>query len=64
MPIIAGIDNKISLFYDIGRVYMSKNFSQEKSRTLQYIGFGYKVNYRNFFANSYLTYLFLCPILC
>lgn len=56
LPIIAGIDNKISLFYDIGRVYMSKNFTQEKSRTLQDIGFGYKVNYRNFFANSYLAY--------
>ncbi|WNL30742.1 ShlB/FhaC/HecB family hemolysin secretion/activation protein [Aliarcobacter cryaerophilus] len=56
LPIIAGIENKISLFYDIGRVYMSKNFTQEKSRTLQDIGFGYKVNYRNFFANSYLAY--------
>ncbi|MEN5387208.1 ShlB/FhaC/HecB family hemolysin secretion/activation protein [Aliarcobacter skirrowii] len=56
LPIIAGIDNKISLFYDIGRVYMSKNFTQEKSRTLQDIGLGYKVSYKNFFANSYLAY--------
>lgn len=56
LPIIAGIDNKISLFYDIGRVYMSKNFTQEKSRTLQDVGVGYKVSYRNFFANSYLAY--------
>lgn len=56
LPIIAGIDNKISLFYDIGRVYMSRNFTQEKSRTLQDIGLGYKVSYKNFFANSYLAY--------
>lgn len=56
LPIIAGIDNKISIFYDIGRVYMSKNFTQEKSRTLQDIGLGYKVSYKNFFANSYLAY--------
>ena len=56
LPLIAGIDNKISVFYDIGRVYMSKNFSQEKSRTLQDIGLGYKVSYKNFFANSYLAY--------
>ena len=56
LPIIAGIDNKISLFYDIGRVYMSRNFTQEKSRTLQDVGVGYKVSYRNFFANSYLAY--------
>ena len=56
LPIIAGIDNKISIFYDIGRVYMSKNITQEKSRTLQDIGLGYKVSYKNFFANSYLAY--------
>lgn len=56
LPIIAGIDNKISIFYDIGRIYMSKNITQEKSRTLQDIGLGYKVSYKNFFANSYLAY--------
>lgn len=56
LPIIAGIDNKISVFYDIGRVYMSKNFLQEKSRTLQDIGLGYKVSYKNFFANTHLAY--------
>ena len=56
LPIIAGIDNKISIFYDIGRVYMSKNFTQEKSRTLQDIGLGYKVSYKNFFANTHFAY--------
>ena len=35
---------------------MSKKITQEKSRTLQDIGLGYKVSYKNFFANSYLAY--------
>ena len=35
---------------------MSRNKTQKKSRTLQDIGLGYKVSYKNFFANSYLAY--------
>ena len=56
LPIIAGIDNKISVFYDIGRVFMSKNITPENSRTLQDIGLGYKVSYKNFFANTHFAY--------
>lgn len=48
LPSFQGINSKVSIFYDIGRVYMSKNISDEKSITLQDFGLGYYGSYKDF----------------
>ncbi len=35
LPSFQGLNSTISLFYDVGRVYMSDNFANEESKTLQ-----------------------------
>ncbi|RXJ78462.1 hemin-binding protein [Arcobacter sp. F155] len=56
LPSSSGINSKIGLFYDNARVYMSKNITNEKSRTLQDIGLSYYGRYEDFFINSHLAY--------
>ncbi len=53
MPSVYGVSNTIGVFYDIGRAYMaddSENATFEK-RTLQDVGLGYYLSYKDFFAN-------------
>ena len=56
LPSFQGINSKVSIFYDIGRVYMSKNIDNEPSRTLQDVGLGYYGSYKEFFLNTHLAY--------
>jgi len=56
LPPFQGIFSKISVFYDVGRVYMSNNFSNEDSKTLQDFGVGYYGSFKDFFLNAHLAY--------
>jgi hemolysin activation/secretion protein len=56
LPSFQGINSKVSIFYDIGRVYMSKNIDNEPSRTLQDVGLGYYGSYKEFFINTHIAY--------
>lgn len=58
LPNIEQYSHKISLFYDMGNVYMedvSKDRTYER-KTLQDIGIGYYSNYKDFFLKSNLAY--------
>jgi len=55
LPSYVGINSKIGLFYDIGKVKMSKDITNEKSRTLQDIGLSYYASYKDFFLNTHLA---------
>lgn len=55
LPNFKNLSSNISVFYDIGRVYESKNITGEKARTLQGTGVGLTANYNSFFLNSYLA---------
>ena len=56
LPTFRNLSSKISLFYDVGRTYMSQNISDEKSRTLQDFGIGYYAFYNNFFLNAHFAH--------
>ena len=56
LPSYVGINSKIGLFYDIGKVKMSKDITNEKSRTLQDIGLSYYASYKDFFLNTHLAH--------
>lgn len=55
-PSYVGINSKIGLFYDIGKVKMSKDITNEKSRTLQDIGLSYYATYKDFFLNTHFAH--------
>lgn len=58
LPYVHGISNKIGIFYDIGRVYMTNNANKVgfQSKTLQDAGISYYMDYENFFLNFYAAY--------
>lgn len=56
LPQLYSLNSKVSLFYDIGRVYMSKNITNEKSRVLQDAGLGYSASYKSLFVNAHLAH--------
>lgn len=58
LPYIHGIGNKVGIFYDIGRVYMTNNSDKVgfQSKTLQDAGISYYMDYENFFLNFYAAY--------
>jgi len=56
LPSYMGLNSKIGLFYDIGHVKMSKDITNEKSRTLQDIGLSYYASYKDFFLNTHLAH--------
>jgi hemolysin activation/secretion protein len=55
LPEFKKLNSKVSMFYDVGRVSMSKNISDEKARTLQDIGVGYTGTYENLYLNTHLA---------
>lgn len=55
LPSFQGINSSVSVFYDVGRAYMSDNFSNEDSKTLQSFGIGYYGSYKDFFINTHLA---------
>jgi|TARA_R110002033_G_scaffold87544_3_gene137589 hemolysin activation/secretion protein len=56
LPSFNDLNSKIGIFYDVGRVYMSRNITNEKSRTLQDIGLSYSASYKSFFMNTHLSH--------
>jgi hemolysin activation/secretion protein len=56
LPSFKNLNSQIGVFYDNARVYMSKNTTNEKPRTLQDVGISYYVSHKEFFINSYLAY--------
>ncbi len=56
LPSFNNLNSKIGMFYDVGRVSMSRDITNEKNRTLQDAGISYSGSYKDFFVNSYLAY--------
>lgn len=58
LPTINAISQKVSLFYDAATATMQdSSFDEEfKRRTLQDMGLGYQINYKDFFAKSYVAW--------
>ncbi|MFA7571773.1 MAG: ShlB/FhaC/HecB family hemolysin secretion/activation protein [Sulfurimonadaceae bacterium] len=56
LPSFQALNSTVSVFYDIGRVSMSDNFSNEEFRTLQDFGVGYYGSFKDFFLNAHLAY--------
>ncbi len=56
LPSFRNINSSVGIFYDIARVYMSRDITNEENRTFQDAGFSYSLNYDKFFINSYLAY--------
>ncbi|MGD9554372.1 MAG: ShlB/FhaC/HecB family hemolysin secretion/activation protein [Arcobacteraceae bacterium] len=56
LPTFKALNSTVSIFYDIGRVTISDNFSNEEFRTLQDFGVGYYGSFKDFFINAHLAY--------
>jgi hemolysin activation/secretion protein len=58
LPEINFISHKVSVFYDVATATMQdSSFDAEfRRRTLQDTGFGYQMNYKDFFAKSYVAW--------
>ncbi|XOB62168.1 ShlB/FhaC/HecB family hemolysin secretion/activation protein [Campylobacterota bacterium DY0563] len=56
LPSFRNINSSVGIFYDLARVYMSRDITNEENRTFQDAGFSYSLNYDKFFINSYLAY--------
>jgi len=56
LPSFKNINSSIGIFYDIARVSMSNNITNQKNRTFQDAGFSCSLSYDKFFVNSYLAY--------
>ena len=56
LPTFQGLNSTVSVFYDVGRVSMSDNITNEKPRTLQDFGVGYYGSFNDFFINAHLAY--------
>ncbi|RXK11569.1 hemin-binding protein, partial [Halarcobacter mediterraneus] len=56
LPNFKGLNSKLSIFYDIAKVKMSKEISNEPSKTYQDMGLGYYAYFKDFFINAHLAY--------
>ena len=56
LPAFKGLNSSISFFYDVGRVYVSNNFSGANSKTFQDFGLGYYGSYKDTFINAHLAH--------
>ena len=55
LPNLQNLNTTISVFYDVGKVHMSRNISTENNRVLQDIGIGLYASYNDFFVNAHLA---------
>jgi len=55
LPSFVSLNSKVSVFYDIGRVYATKNFTGDYARTLQDVGLGYTGSYKTLYLNTHLA---------
>ena len=56
LPDINNYSHRASIFYDRGYADMADRVNAFESRTLQDLGLGYYLNYKDFFANIHLAY--------
>lgn len=56
LPSFGKLNNTIGVFYDIGRVYMAKNTTNEENRTLADAGVGYYTSYKSLFAKAQMAW--------
>ncbi|MGB5793267.1 ShlB/FhaC/HecB family hemolysin secretion/activation protein, partial [Poseidonibacter sp.] len=56
LPNFKDLNSSVSVFYDVGRTFMSRNITNEKSKTLQSIGIGYYGSYKDMFVNTHLAH--------
>ncbi len=56
LPSLGKLNNTVTVFYDIGRVYMAKKTTNENNRTLADVGIGYYTSYKSFFAKAQITW--------
>ena len=55
LPNYKNLNSTISVFYDVGRTFMSRNITNDKSKTLQDFGIGYYGSYKDMFLNAHLA---------
>ncbi|AXH10402.1 hemolysin secretion/activation protein, ShlB/FhaC/HecB family [Malaciobacter halophilus] len=55
LPNYKELNSSISVFYDVGRAFMSQNTTNEEPRTLQSFGLGYYGSYKDMFINAHLA---------
>jgi len=55
LPNYKDLNSSISVFYDVGRAFMSQNITNEEPRTLQSFGLGYYGSYKDMFINAHLA---------
>ncbi|RYA22328.1 ShlB/FhaC/HecB family hemolysin secretion/activation protein [Malaciobacter halophilus] len=55
LPNYKDLNSSVSLFYDVGRAFMSQNITNEEPRTLQSFGLGYYGSYKDMFINAHLA---------
>lgn len=55
LPSFQNLNSTISTFYNVGKVHMSRNITDDNARVLQDVGIGLYVSYKDFFANAHLA---------
>lgn len=55
LPNYKDLNSSVSVFYDVGRAFMSQNITNEEPRTLQSFGLGYYGSYKDMFINAHLA---------
>lgn len=55
LPNLQNLNTTISVFYDVGKVHMSRNITDDNARVLQDIGIGLYASYNDFFVNAHLA---------
>jgi len=61
LPRVDSYASTIGLFYDRGRAYMANNVIGFEAKTLQDVGIGYYLTYKNLFANTKLVWIANSP---
>jgi len=55
LPNYKNLNSSVSVFYDVGRAFMSQDTTNEAPRTLQSFGVGYYGSYKDAFINAHLA---------
>ena len=55
LPNYKELNSSVSVFYDVGRAFMSQDTTNEKPRTLQSFGLGYYGLFKDMFVNAHLA---------
>ncbi|WP_417332267.1 ShlB/FhaC/HecB family hemolysin secretion/activation protein [Halarcobacter sp.] len=55
LPNYKELNSSVSVFYDVGRAFMSQDTTNDAPRTLQSFGLGYYGSYKDMFVNAHLA---------